>query len=177
MSIEAVRSRIAAIEGTITSLGGRVPVLAGADFSASVRAAGVQSAPDSPSGVNKAEFAADVLQRIGAPVTSENLKLFDAWISSEGTKATFNPLATVRDAPGATNMNKVGVKNFVSYEQGVDTTVGAITNGLYDDVIAALRRGDDAYAVADAIARSPWGTGGLVRSVLESRDAKARDAG
>jgi TolB-like protein len=91
-----------------------------------------------------------------------------AWIKSEGTRAQFNPLATTRKAEGATNFNSVGVKNFVSYEQGVDTTIGAITNGLYDDVITALRRGDDAYAVADAIAASRWGTGGLVRKVLDS---------
>jgi hypothetical protein len=104
-------------------------------------------------------------------VTSENVKAMSAWIASEGTRAQFNPLATVRKAAGATNFNTTGVKNFVSYEQGVETTVGAITNGLYGNVIAAFRKGDDAYAVADAIANSPWGSGGLVRKVLQSRES------
>ena len=41
------------------------------------------------------------------------------------------------------------------------TTENFITlaeRGYYDGIIAALRRGDDAQAVADAVGDSPWGT-------------------
>jgi hypothetical protein len=44
---------------------------------------------------------------------------------------------------------------------------------LYTNVLDALYKGDDPYAVADAIAASPWGSGKLVRSVLESRGVPA----
>jgi hypothetical protein len=179
MSIEAIRSRISEIESRVSALRSGPSSM---QISAASKPEGVQAmsfasalqqtAPaDTPSGVNKLQFTRDVLARIGAPVTTENVKAMSAWIASEGTRAQFNPLATVRKADGATNFNTTGVKNFVSYEQGVETTVGAITNGLYGGVIAALRKGDDAYAVADAIAASPWGSGALVRKVLQSRES------
>jgi hypothetical protein len=41
-----------------------------------------------------------------------------------------------------------------------------ITNGLYENVLAALRKGTSAEEVAQAIAASPWGTGHLVSKVL-----------
>lgn len=183
MSIEAVRARIAEIESSVSHISqgfssrvaqatsaasGAVSAQGmsqGTSFSAALSNASGELAP---SGVNPTQFSSDVLKRLGAPVTGQNLAVMNAWIKAEGTKAAFNPLATCRKAPGATDFNSVGVKNFTSYDQGVDTTVGAITNGLYDDVITALRRGDDAYGVADAIAASPWGSGALVRKVLNS---------
>lgn len=179
MSIEAVRSRISEIQSTLSNFQPQIQFPQQASGPQGVSAQGlgaagqssfsnVLSAQTAPSGVDPARFSRDVLARIGAPVTPQNMAAMQAWIKAEGTKAQFNPLATCRRADGATDFNSVGVKNFVSYEQGVDTTVGAITNGLYDDVIAALRRGNDAFAVADAIEASPWGTGGLVRKVLKS---------
>ena len=45
--------------------------------------------------------------------------------------------------------------------------VKAITNGRYENILAALRRGDSAVTTAQAIANSPWGTGGLVLRVLQ----------
>jgi hypothetical protein len=180
MSIEAVRSRISEIQASLRNFQPNIQFPTSAAGAGRVTAQGVSggsfdaalaNASTAPSGVDPARFSKDVLARIGAPVTEQNMAVMQAWIKAEGTKAQFNPLATVRKAPGASNFNSVGVKNFVSYEQGVDTTVGAITNGLYDDVIAALRRGNDAYAVADAIAASPWGSGALVRKVLDSNRA------
>ena len=179
MSIEAIRSRISEIESRVGALRGGPSSM---QIAASMKPRGVSAMgfeatmqqtaqADTPSGVNTLQFSTDVLQRIGAPVTTENVKAMSAWIASEGTRAQFNPLATVRKAAGATDFNTTGVKNFVSYEQGVETTVGAITNGLYGNVIAAFRKGDDAYAVADAIANSPWGSGALVRKVLQSRES------
>lgn len=140
----------------------------GQDFS-SMYSQGVAAAGMAPSGVDPLAFGRDLLTRVGAPVTEDNLTAVSAWIKAEGTSASFNPLATVRKAPGATDFNTTGVKNFVSYSQGVETTAQALTNGLYTNVLNALYKGNDPYAVADAIANSPWGSGSLVRSVLESR--------
>jgi hypothetical protein len=185
MSIEAVRSRISQIEASVRTIAQAVPrpngipgASAGGSFASTLASASgemfdpkLTKASLAPSGVDPARFSSDVLARLGAPKTEQNLAVMQAWVKAEGTRAQFNPLATTRKAEGATNFNSVGVKNFTTYEQGVDTTIGAITNGLYDDVIAALKRGDDAYAVADAIAASPWGSGGLVRKVLDSNKA------
>lgn len=165
-----VRSRISQIEAMFKGLEATnvASPPAGQDF-ASAYAQGVSSAGLAPSGVDPLTFGRDLLSRVGAPVTEDNLTAVSAWIKAEGTSASFNPLATVRKAPGATDFNTTGVKNFVSYAQGVETTAQALTNGLYTNVLSALYKGDDPYAVADAIADSPWGSGGLVRSVLESR--------
>lgn len=119
-----------------------------------------------PSGVPVDQFAADVLAGVGAPLTTENLRVMRAWVKAEGTSARFNPLATTQRAPGATAFNSVGVRNFTSYDQGVATTVQVLQNGKYDEVLAGLRSGQDAQQVAGAIARSPWGTGGLVAQIL-----------
>lgn len=126
-----------------------------------------------PSGVAVDEFARDVLAGIGAPLSAENLRVMRAWVRAEGTSARFNPLATTQRAPGATAFNSVGVRNFTSYGQGVATTVQVLQNGKYEPVLAALRNGTDAQAVAGAIARSPWGTGGLVSRIL-SQEATPR---
>lgn len=171
--INQIQSRFAAlgVGGVGTPLGTSQGVSA-AGFQSALAAAGMNGATSgeiAPSGVEVGQFSRDVLAAIGAPATEQNMAVMSAWVKAEGTKARYNPLATTRNAPGATQFNSVGVKNFSSYQEGVATTVGAITNGLYGNVIAALRRGDDAYAVADAIKESPWGSGALVRSVLESR--------
>jgi hypothetical protein len=113
-------------------------------------------------------FGTDLLERLGMPVTKENLRAMMAWQAAEGTAAAFNPLATTRYAPGATDMNSVGVKNFRTYEQGLQTTIDTLRNGLYGNILAALREGTSASRVADAVAESPWGTGDAVSRVLAS---------
>jgi hypothetical protein len=175
MGIEAVQARISQIQALASSFQPSFMTPASPTAPSNVQAApsstfaqALTQASVTKSGVDPVQFSTDVLGKIGAPVTEQNMAVMQAWIKSEGTRADFNPLATTRRAEGATDFNSVGVKNFTTYEQGVDTTVGAITNGLYDNVIAALRRGNDAFAVADAIAASPWGSGTLVREVLES---------
>lgn len=171
MGIESIQSRISQIEAGFASLAPAAPTASAPSgmFQAAMAQATASADDVAPSGVSVSGFSRDVLRAIGAPETASNMQAMSAWVKSEGTSAAFNPLATCRKAPGATDFNSVGVKNFQSYEQGVQTTVGAIQNGLYQPVITALRRGDDPYAVADAIEASPWGTGGLVRSVLHSR--------
>ncbi len=114
-------------------------------------------------------WALDLLGRLGMPKTRENVRVMVAWQLSEGTEAAFNPLATTRDHPGATDFNSVGVKNYPDYEAGMQESIEALRNGLYDHILAALAQGNDANAVGRAIEDSRWGTGGLVLKVLSSR--------
>ena len=133
--------------------------------SASVDATGLG---DMRSTAARQRFGSDLLKRLGMPQTQENLRAMMAWQAAEGTAAAFNPLATTRHAPGATDMNSVGVKNFRSYEQGLQTTIDTLRNGLYGNILAALREGTSASRVAQAVAESPWGTGDGVSTVLAS---------
>ncbi len=108
------------------------------------------------------QFGGAVLARINAPVTAANLDAFAAWAAGEGTCARFNPLATTQPEPGATPFNTFGgglhVWNYPSLAVGVEATTTALTNGLYQPVIAAFVASAGVAAVAAAVEQSPWGT-------------------
>jgi ribosomal protein L12E/L44/L45/RPP1/RPP2 len=55
-------------------------------------------------------------------------------------------------------MNAVGVKAYASWSEGLTATIATLENGDYANIIAALRAGQNAAAVAAAVAVSPWGT-------------------
>jgi peptidoglycan hydrolase CwlO-like protein len=108
-------------------------------------------------------WAQALLGYLGLPVTAQNLTAITAWELAEGgnwfNSARYNPLDTTMDEPGASAMNSVGVKAYTSWAEGFTATVATLDNGLYGPILAALRKGDDALAVAAAVAASPWGTG------------------
>jgi len=121
-------------------------------------------------GVDPVQWAKDFLTQLGAPVTASNVQAITAWEQAEGTKAAFNPLATTQSGfAGETQFNSVGVKNYASYQDGINANVKVITNGLYGNILAALQQGNSASAVAQAVASSPWGTGTGVERVLASQ--------
>jgi hypothetical protein len=175
--IQAVQARIAQIQQMVASLEpSGVPSAGSSTATSSGTATG---AVDASSGTfaaamntaqagDKQQWANAFLTRLGMPVTSENVRAVVAWEKAEGTKAQFNPLATTRSMPGATNFNSVGVKNFASYGDGIEANAAALTNGRYGNILAALRQGNSAVAVAQAVANSPWGTGNGVLRVLQS---------
>ncbi len=148
-------------------------VLAQAQSPGATTASGSIPASDgtlNPAGVDPVQWAKDYLTALGMPVTESNVRAITAWEQAEGTKAAFNPLATTQSGfAGETQFNSVGVKNFATYEDGIAANVKVINNGLYPNILAALRQGTDAMAVAQAIEDSPWGTGGGVIRVLNSR--------
>ena len=108
-------------------------------------------------------WAKALLQQLGMPLTRQNVTAVTAWELAEGghwhNTAHYNPLDTTMPEPGATSMNSVGVKAYLSWAQGFTATIATLRNGYYGQILAALRAGDNAYAVADAVAASPWGTG------------------
>jgi len=141
----------------------------------------VQNQPDShtPAGyggdnLHSGSWAHDLLSMLNLPVTYENVRALTAWQRAEGggsdgpSHSNFNWLNTTRGAPGATSINKVGVKSYASYHDGLVATAGALTNGLYGDVLSALAQGTSAQAVGRAVAASKWGTGAGLLHVLGS---------
>ncbi len=115
------------------------------------------------------KWAKDVLKQVGVPVTAENLDAMTTWMKFEGggggkatgigkNSANYNPLNTTQGAPGATAMNSVGVKSYLSREQGIEATVQTLENGMYGGILDALKQGNDAGAVLAAVSKSPWGT-------------------
>jgi peptidoglycan hydrolase CwlO-like protein len=113
--------------------------------------------------VTQITWAQAFLKSLGVPLTVDNVAAVVAWEMAEGgnwyNTAYYNPLNTTQSMPGATVFNSVGVKAYTSWVQGLRATVITIRNGYYGAILSALSRGNDAQAVADAVAASPWGTG------------------
>ena len=104
-------------------------------------------------------WAADFLRAAGLPVTTCNVNAVTAQEAAEDSNARFNPLDTERQEPGNTLYNSAGVRNYVSLAQGLTATVATLYNGAYPGVIAALRAGNNAEAVARAVwVPHVWGT-------------------
>ena len=113
--------------------------------------------------VTQITWAQALLKSLGMPMTADNVAAVVAWEMAEGghwyNTAYYNPLNTTQSMPGATVFNSVGVKAYTSWAQGLKATVITMHNGYYGGILEAMSRGNDAQAVADAVAASPWGTG------------------
>lgn len=125
-------------------------------------AGGADVTPVDPGANPIRQFGAAVLRNIAAPVSAANLDAFAAWAAGEGACARFNPLATTQPEPGATPFNNLDggghVWNYPTFAVGVQATTTALTNGLYQEVMAAFQASAGVAAVAAAVERSPWGT-------------------
>lgn len=93
------------------------------------------------------------------PHTRCNLAAVGGWIRAEGSDPSWhNLLDTTEREPGSWSVNSVGVQAYPDEATGLRATVTTLNNGYYGPILAALRAGDDAQAVASAVANSPWGT-------------------
>jgi cell wall-associated NlpC family hydrolase len=97
-----------------------------------------------------------------AAPTADTLAFVVAWQAGENTTAAYNPLATTQNADGATCFNyingKCGVKNYTSYEQGLQATIETITNGYYQHIWYGLQTNQPDIALNDQ-ELATWGTG------------------
>lgn len=122
----------------------------------------------------RGEFANAFLKEIGAPVTRRNRRALLAWMQAEGDAGRFNPLNTTHEAPGASDFNWVGVKNYVNFGQGVWATAETLNYGAdrdlygYKPIRARLRGNKPAWRTLQAVEHSQWGTGGLALRVLRT---------
>jgi len=108
-----------------------------------------------------------LLRAIGAPATASNIKFLNAWQRAEGGGASFNPLNTTQHYAGASNFNTIGVKNYPSFEAGIQATAQTLLNGRYNSIVTGLRSGNMApMRLAQAEAATPWGTGQGIMKVL-----------
>lgn len=118
--------------------------------------------------MTRGQFAYHVLKGIGAPNTLHNRRALQAQMQSEGGSARWNPFNTTQEMVGATDYNWVGVKNYVSAEQGIAATVKTLQYRDYRRVRHALIANYPARKTVRLIGESPWGTGGgLLREVFQ----------
>src|SRR5215831_14335844 len=112
-----------------------------------------------------ADWQAQILRGVNAPVTPQNLQAVDAWQRAEGGGALNNPFNTTQ-AGGVSSYNSVGVQNYATPQVGIQATIDTLRNGRYGPVIAALQQGNSPQAVASAVGASPWGTSGQLMSQI-----------
>lgn len=120
-----------------------------------------RSLAQSLAGHTPLEWAIDWLGAARFPRTPENVRLVISWEFAEsgGGGGMYNPLNTTQGGyAGETDLNSVGVKNYVRWEDGIAANAKVIHNGFYPHVVAEFLLGDDASATAAEIEASPWGT-------------------
>jgi hypothetical protein len=157
--------RGARVTGTLRSLlSGSPPPGQDPSLAVGVPSGGAAPGYIPPAGASgsKGDWAGQLLGALGMPATAANVAAVVAWENAEGggfgNVAAFNPLNTTQPEPGSHAINGVGVQAYTSWGQGLQATVTTLNNGNYGHILAALRAGNDAQAVADAVALSPWGT-------------------
>jgi hypothetical protein len=121
------------------------------------------------------KFYKKILERIDAPVTKENMKFLYAWRQSEGGRARNNPFNTTQRYEGATDYNWVGVKHYLTPEDGLEATVKTILNGRYKCIVDGLRNDIGAENISKCYSDlKTWGTGTLVNTVVSRYNSGAQ---
>ncbi|MCA1834399.1 MAG: hypothetical protein LC750_17015 [Actinobacteria bacterium] len=111
--------------------------------------------------VSFGKWASAFLATTDLPVARNNLVVVVAWEAAEWTDARWNPLATTYPMRGATTYNDSGVRNYVSFAQGLDATLRTLKlSGFgYENILASLARNADPMGTARAINASGWCSG------------------
>lgn len=120
-------------------------------------------------GGNPRDFAVALLNKLGAPITEENISAMMIWQKREGgawkNSASYNPLNTSLQLDGSVNYKSKekakGVQAYQSWAQGVDATYQTLTGANaktygYDKVVALLRAGAPKEEVFAALSQSSW---------------------
>ena len=121
------------------------------------------------------DFAHDVLLDVanssGVPFLSSLWALMGWMVAESGSNpcngvlgAKNNPLNTTLIIPGSTLFNSVGVRNYATYEDGVNATVQTLRGSQYAKIVHRLMQSgtneDGAIRVLWEVVGSPWGTSG-----------------
>ncbi len=93
----------------------------------------------------RAQWATALLNAIGnANPLQETIGFVVGWTVEETAPpgARYNLLNTTEPWPDSTNFNSIGVKNYASFQDGIAANAKVLENGLYNDLVRALRFND-----------------------------------
>ena len=108
-------------------------------------------------------WAKALLEQLHMPLTTQNTAAITAWEMAEGgnwhNSAHYNPLNTTMPEPGGHRHELGRREGLPELDPGLHGDHRHPAQRLLRWHPAALRAGNDAIAVADAVGASPWGTG------------------
>lgn len=127
-----------------------------------------QVANPTPAAGSKAAFAAKVLAGLGAPASPGNIQFLLAWFAREGTRASYNPMATtLKYGSYGKDLNSVGVKNYNDEASGVGATVKTLQSSRYSGIVADLKANNPQGAASNHPAEfKAWSGGGYDRIII-----------
>ena len=100
------------------------------------------------------------LKDIGAPDTAANKQYLTQWENREGaTGFAFNPLATMQQGYGGTPGTN-GIMSYPTLQAGAAADAAALSNGRYNDLLAAFRSGNPDPSNTYSGELSTWSGGG-----------------
>jgi hypothetical protein len=112
------------------------------------------------------DWAAGVLNGIGAPINTTNIETLWAWSGAESGTADRmrwnNPLNSTLPwlSPPSHPMNSVGVQFYMDVPSGIAATVATLVNGYYPTICSHLRNSVPRASWGDACHElGTWGTG------------------
>jgi hypothetical protein len=122
--------------------------------------------------LTRAQWAADFLAYADWSISQEKIIALVAQAAKEGSEALCNPLDTTEPAPGATDYNSAGVKNYPGTEAGFAATLVTFKNGYYPQLVDILSdpSGGSAAAYAVNAELNTWGTGNCLSEVESIKD-------
>lgn len=112
--------------------------------------------------VRSDQFMMALLKWKNYPISNNNIRTMVIWKVSEGSNAIWNPFDTEWPMPGATNYNKVGVKNYASITDGITAFWNTLDQpewaSSYGPIKAALMASEAPAIACQTIANSVWGS-------------------
>lgn len=128
--------------------------------------------------VNPQQWAVTLLQYLGDPTTVSNIQFLTGWAAkSGGSLASFNPLGALYQAPGS-KPNASGPPAYPSWADSITSTVQALSQGGYTNIMAALTKGnatEQATSTTVASELSKW-SNNTYSSVTPGPQAEAEAA-
>jgi hypothetical protein len=108
-------------------------------------------------------FISAMLSDLGAPANTANVNSMASWIARETPwppVASNNPMNSTLHMPGSTTFNSAGVQNYPDAKTGATANAQTIANGLYPNILKALRAGTGICGGGFADELSKWSGGG-----------------
>lgn len=110
--------------------------------------------------MTRGEMAHRVMKLRNHPKTRRTRVAYQTMAQSEGGSAKNNMLNTTQEWPGATDYNWVGVKNYLTEDDGVRATVKTFDSKGhgYEKIERLIKANAPARQIVAAWADSDWGT-------------------